>query len=41
MGQEALLTSTRARPLKLQQAGYAFKHPEIEGALRIVLSKRG
>jgi uncharacterized protein (TIGR01777 family) len=41
MGQEALLTSTRAHPLKLQQAGYAFKHPEIEGALRIVLSKRG
>jgi uncharacterized protein (TIGR01777 family) len=41
MGQEALLTSTRAHPAKLQQAGYAFKHPEIEEALRTVLSGRG
>ena len=40
MGQEALLTSTRARPVKLQQAGYIFKHPEIEEALRSVLSDR-
>ena len=37
MGQEALLTSTRAHPAKLQQAGYVFKHPEIEEALRAVL----
>jgi uncharacterized protein (TIGR01777 family) len=40
MGQEALLTSTRAHPVKLQQAGYPFKHPEIEEALRAVLSGR-
>lgn len=40
MGQEALLTSTRARPAKLQQAGYAFRHPEIEEALRSVLSEK-
>ncbi len=40
MGQEALLTSTRAHPAKLQQAGYVFKHPEIEEALRSVLSER-
>ncbi len=40
MGQEALLTSTRAKPVKLQQAGYRFKHPEIEEALRSVLSER-
>jgi NAD dependent epimerase/dehydratase family enzyme len=39
MGQEALLTSTRALPVKLQQAGYRFKHPEIEEALKAVLSE--
>ena len=39
MGQEALLTSTRATPVKLQQAGYPFKHPEIEEALRSVLDR--
>lgn len=38
MGQEALLTSTRADPVKLKQAGYQFRHPEIEAALRSVLS---
>jgi uncharacterized protein len=38
MGQEALLTSTRAEPAKLVQAGYSFKYPEIEQALRAVLS---
>ncbi len=38
MGQEALLTSTRAHPVKLQQAGYVFRHPEIEAALRAVLT---
>ncbi len=37
MGQEALLTSTRAEPAKLVQAGYQFKYPEIEGALRAAL----
>lgn len=41
MGQEALLTSTRAHPVKLQETGYAFKYPEIEAALRHVLSGRG
>jgi uncharacterized protein (TIGR01777 family) len=41
MGQEALLFSTRADPVKLKQAGYPFKHPEIEGALRAALSGRG
>jgi len=37
MGQEALLTSTRAEPAKLKAAGFQFKHPEIEGALAAVL----
>jgi len=40
MGQEALLTSTRAHPDKLQQAGYPFQHAEIEEALRSVLTRR-
>jgi hypothetical protein len=39
MGQEALLTSTRAHPVKLQQAGYQFKHPEIQEALQAVVSE--
>jgi hypothetical protein len=37
MGQEALLTSTRAEPHKLKAAGFAFHHPEIEEALASVL----
>lgn len=37
MGQEALLTSERVEPVKLKQAGFEFKHPEIEQALRAVL----
>jgi hypothetical protein len=37
MGQEALLTSTRAEPQKLKAAGFAFRHPEVEEALASVL----
>jgi uncharacterized protein len=37
MGQEALLTSTRAEPQKLKAAGFTFRHPEIEEALTSVL----
>jgi uncharacterized protein len=37
MGQEALLTSERVEPSKLKQAGFQFKHPEIEQALRAIL----
>ncbi|MGZ4813770.1 MAG: TIGR01777 family oxidoreductase [Terriglobales bacterium] len=37
MGQEALLTSTRAEPQKLKAAGFSFKHPEIKEALASVL----
>jgi len=37
MGQEALLTSTRAEPLKLKTAGFSFRHPEIGEALGSVL----
>jgi hypothetical protein len=39
MGQEALLTSTRAEPQKLKAAGFEFRHPEIEEALASVLRK--
>jgi len=39
MGQDALLTSTRVKPARLEDAGYRFKHPQIEEALRAVLSE--
>jgi uncharacterized protein (TIGR01777 family) len=34
-----LLASTRVEPARLKAAGYQFKHPEIEGALRSALGK--
>lgn len=37
MGQEALLTSTRAEPQKLKAAGFTYRHPEIGEALASVL----
>ena len=37
MGQEALLTSTRAEPAKLQAARFTYRHPQIEEALASVL----
>ena len=36
---ELLLASTRVEPARLKEAGYEFKHPEIEGAMRAVLGK--
>lgn len=36
---ELLLASTRVEPARLKEAGFEFKHPEIEGALRSVLVK--
>ena len=36
---ELLLASTRVEPARLKEAGYQFKHPEIEGAMRSVLGK--
>ena len=38
MADEALLASTRALPAKLQEAGFEFTHPTIEGALAAALS---
>ena len=33
MGEELLLTSTRAEPAKLKTAGYSFAHPELRNAI--------
>ena len=35
---EMVTTGQRAIPAKLGQAGYTFRHPEIEAALKDVLS---
>jgi uncharacterized protein (TIGR01777 family) len=34
-----LLASARVEPARLKEAGYEFRHPEIEGALRSALGK--
>ncbi|HYY93831.1 MAG TPA: TIGR01777 family oxidoreductase [Pyrinomonadaceae bacterium] len=39
MADAILLSSTRAVPARLQEAGYQFVHPELEGALKHVLKK--
>jgi NAD dependent epimerase/dehydratase family enzyme len=39
MGQVAVLGSARAIPERLTHAGYRFRHPELEGALRFVLGR--
>jgi uncharacterized protein len=36
---ELLLTSARVEPAKLEEAGYEYRHPELEGALRYLLEK--
>jgi len=38
MADALLLASTRIVPDRLQQTGYAFRHPELEGALRHLLA---
>jgi uncharacterized protein (TIGR01777 family) len=40
MGEELLLGSQRVEPAALQAAGYTFKFPELETALRHVLAKQ-
>jgi hypothetical protein len=37
MGKELLLASTRLEPARLLNAGYLFRFPELEGALRHLL----
>jgi hypothetical protein len=39
MADALLLASTRVEPARLKEAGYEFRHPEIEGALRSVLGR--
>ncbi|MBM4031070.1 MAG: TIGR01777 family protein [Planctomycetes bacterium] len=39
MGRELLLSSTRAVPARLAAAGFSFRYPGLEGALRHVLGK--
>jgi uncharacterized protein (TIGR01777 family) len=39
MADALLLSGSRVEPARLAEAGYEFKHPDIEGALRHVLKK--
>lgn len=39
MAQEMLLTGARAVPRRLQETGYAFRHPTLDAALRHVLGR--
>lgn len=39
MADALLLSSTRARPQKLMESGYAFRHPELEETLRSLLGR--
>ena len=39
MGEELLLSGARVRPLRLEEAGFRFYHPELEGALRFELGR--
>ncbi len=36
---EAMLASTRVRPRRLLESGFAFDHPHLEGGLRFLLGK--
>lgn len=40
MADGLLLASARVAPVRLMESGYRFQHPEIEGALRAVLSRQ-
>lgn len=39
MGEEALLWGQRVEPARLKASGYAFRFPELDGALRHILGK--
>ena len=41
MADTTILASTRVLPQRLLDAGYAFRYPELEGALRFVLGRPG
>lgn len=40
MADEMLLASTRVQPVRLQEAGFEFRHPDIETAMALALEKR-
>lgn len=40
MADDLLLSSARIEPARLLAAGYQFKHPDLEGALRALLGKK-
>jgi uncharacterized protein len=40
MGQALLLDSARVLPRRLERAGFRFRHPDLDGALRAALSGR-
>jgi uncharacterized protein (TIGR01777 family) len=40
MGKELLLASTRLEPARLLNAGYQFRFPQLEGALRYLLGRK-
>jgi uncharacterized protein len=39
MADELLLASARVEPAKLEETGYEYRHPELEGALRNLVGK--
>jgi len=39
MADDLLLASARVEPAKLEETGYEYRHPELEGALRYLLEK--
>jgi len=41
MADEALLSSVRVRPRKLEESGFSFRHPHLEAALRFEFGRQG
>lgn len=41
MADEALLSSARVRPRKLEESGFSFRYPHLEAALRFELGRQG
>jgi uncharacterized protein (TIGR01777 family) len=39
MAEELLLASQRMQPVRLEETGYEYRHPELEGALRHLLGR--
>jgi len=39
VSREMLLASQRAAPMRLQEAGFDFLHPSLEGAVRFELGR--